>query len=63
MFKIVPHRKHFACSLEAAIIISYKNHTKCNFFMLKQATNVITSVTRKRHGNKITVLPSNECPS
>jgi len=31
-------------------------------FMLKQAADVITTVTHKRHSNKSTVRPSNECP-
>jgi len=31
-------------------------------FMLKQAADVITIVTHKRHSNKIAVRPSNESP-
>jgi hypothetical protein len=31
-------------------------------FMMKQAADVFTIVTHKRHSNKIAVRPSNECP-
>jgi hypothetical protein len=31
-------------------------------FMLKQAADVITIVTHKRHSSKITVRQRNDCP-